>query len=83
VDVLGLYRPLVWEFSRLNLTNTVLSKRKIIRLVKEKYVRGWDDPRLSTLNAFRRKGFTPEAINMMCEKIGVTRAHNTIPFSLL
>jgi len=78
-----LYRPLVWEFSRLNLTNTVLSKRKIIRLVKEKHVRGWDDPRMSTINAFRRKGFTPESINMFCEKIGVTRAPNTIPYSLL
>lgn len=83
VDVLGLYRPLVWEFSRLNLTNTVLSKRKIIRLVKEKYVRGWDDPRMSTINAFRRKGYTAEAINLFCEKIGVTRAPNTISYSLL
>lgn len=65
------------------MTNTVLSKRKIIKLVKEKKVRGWDDPRLSTINAFRRKGFTADAINLFCEKIGVTRAPNTIPFALL
>eukprot|EP01133_Synstelium_polycarpum_P012925 gene12925-15182_t len=84
IDVLGLYRPVVWEYSRLNLTHTVLSKRKIIKLVTEKIVNGWDDPRLSTLNAFRRKGYTPEAINSLCETIGVTRANNTtIPYELL
>ncbi|EFA83742.1 glutamine-tRNA ligase [Heterostelium album PN500] len=84
IDVLGLYRPVVWEYARLNLTHTVLSKRKIIRLVKEKVVNGWDDPRLSTLNAFRRKGYTPESINLLCETIGVTRTNNTtIPYELL
>ncbi|GAM21997.1 hypothetical protein SAMD00019534_051720 [Acytostelium subglobosum LB1] len=84
VDVLGLYRPVVWEYARLNLTHTVLSKRKIITLVKDKHVNGWDDPRLSTLNAFRRKGYTPESINLLCETIGVTRANNTtIPYELL
>lgn len=83
VDMLSLYRPVVWEYSRLNLTNTVLSKRKLIQLVKQGYVRGWDDPRMTTLVAFRRKGYTPEAINMFAEKIGVTRAPNLIPFSLL
>eukprot|EP01111_Echinosteliopsis_oligospora_P012983 TRINITY_DN4544_c0_g1_i2.p1 TRINITY_DN4544_c0_g1~~TRINITY_DN4544_c0_g1_i2.p1 ORF type:complete len:782 (-),score=211.80 TRINITY_DN4544_c0_g1_i2:3-2348(-) len=83
IDVLDLYRPVVWEYSRLNLSNTVLSKRKLIRLVKEGYVRGWDDPRMSTLNGFRRKGYTAAAINNFCEGIGVTRAPNMIPYSLL
>jgi len=83
IDQLSLYRPVVWEYSRLNLTHTVLSKRKLIFLVKNGYVRGWDDPRMSTIYAFRRKGYTAEAINMFAEKIGVTRAPNMIPFSLL
>jgi len=84
IDVLGLYRPVVWEYARLNLTHTVLSKRKIITLVQQGFVKGWDDPRLSTLNAFRRKGYTPEAINSLCETIGVTRTNNTtIPYELL
>ncbi|EGC32483.1 glutamine-tRNA ligase [Dictyostelium purpureum] len=84
IDVLGLYRPVVWEYSRLNLTHTVLSKRKIITLVQNNFVSGWDDPRLSTLNAFRRKGYTPEAINLLCETVGVTRTNNTtIPFEVL
>ncbi|EGG25298.1 glutamine-tRNA ligase [Cavenderia fasciculata] len=84
IDVLGLYRPVVWEYARLNLTHTVLSKRKIITLVNTKVVSGWDDPRLSTLNAFRRKGYTPECINAFCETIGVTRTNNTsLPYELL
>eukprot|EP01132_Coremiostelium_polycephalum_P010669 gene10669-13068_t len=84
IDVLGLYRPVVWEYARLNLTNTVLSKRKLITLVQKGIVSGWDDPRLSTLNAFRRKGYTPEAINLLCQTVGVTRTNNTvIPYSLL
>jgi len=73
IDALELYRPVVWEYGRLNLTHTVLSKRKLILLVKEGYVRGWNDPRLSTLNGFRRRGYTPEGINNFCEEIGVTR----------
>ncbi|EAL62672.1 glutamine-tRNA ligase [Dictyostelium discoideum AX4] len=84
IDVLGLYRPVVWEYARLNLTHTVLSKRKIITLVQNKIVNGWDDPRLSTLNAFRRKGYTPEAINLLCDTIGVTRTNGTtISYELL
>lgn len=83
IDVLDLYRPVVWEYSRLTLTHTVLSKRKLIHLVKNGYVRGWDDPRMSTIYAYRRKGFTSQAINMFCEKIGVTRAPNVIPIQLL
>jgi len=83
IDQLDLYRPVVWEYSRLNLSRTVLSKRKLIFLVKEGIVRGWDDPRMSTIYAYRRKGYTSTAINMFCEKIGVTRAPNLIPITLL
>eukprot|EP01120_Amphizonella_sp_Union-15-10_P016912 TRINITY_DN9190_c0_g1_i4.p1 TRINITY_DN9190_c0_g1~~TRINITY_DN9190_c0_g1_i4.p1 ORF type:complete len:778 (+),score=168.07 TRINITY_DN9190_c0_g1_i4:84-2417(+) len=73
VDALELYRSVVWEYGRLNLTHTVLSKRRLIKLVNDGYVRGWDDPRLSTLNGYRRRGYTPEGINNFCEEIGVTR----------
>lgn len=74
VDALSMYRPLVWEYGRLNLTHTVLSKRLLIQLVNTKVVRGWDDPRMPTIAAYRRRGYTPEAINNFCEDIGVTRA---------
>lgn len=73
IDVLGLYKPLVWEYGRLNLTHTVLSKRLLIQLVKDGHVRGWDDPRMPTIAAYRRRGYTPESINNFCEEIGVTR----------
>jgi glutaminyl-tRNA synthetase len=78
-----LYRPYVWEFSRLNITHTMLSKRKILKLVEEKKVRGWDDPRLATINGLRRRGYAPEAINAFCRNIGVTRNENTILMSKL
>jgi len=74
---------LVWEYARLALTYTVLSKRKLIQLVNGKYVKGWDDPRLSTLNGFRRRGYSPEGINNFCEAIGVTRNNSVIPFEML
>jgi glutaminyl-tRNA synthetase len=74
VDALSMYRPLVWEYGRLNLTHTVLSKRLLIKLVQEHKVRGWDDPRMPTIAAYRRRGYTPESINNFCEDIGVTRA---------
>jgi len=83
VDSLGLYRSVVWEFARLSLTHTLLSKRKLIKLVKEKYVRGWDDPRLSTLVGFRRRGFSPQGINNFCEDLGVTRHNAIIPIERL
>jgi len=83
IDSLGLYRPLVWEYSRLNITNTVLSKRKLIRLVNDGHVKGWDDPRLPTIRGFRRRGYTPEAINDFCDRIGVTRTFNLINYNLL
>ena len=64
------------EFARLNLSYTVLSKRKLIQLVTEKLVSGWDDPRLPTLSGIRRRGYTPEAIRDFCERIGISKAEN-------
>lgn len=66
-------RPIQREFSRLNLNWTVMSKRKLLRLVKEKHVSGWDDPRMPTLSGIRRRGFTPEAIRAFCKGVGVTK----------
>jgi glutaminyl-tRNA synthetase len=84
LEELGIYKPVVWEYGRLNLTNCVLSKRRLIRLVEDKYVSGWDDPRMPTIVGYRRRGFTPEAINTFCEDIGVTRNTTvTIDFEVL
>lgn len=80
---LELYRPYVWEFSRLNVTGSLLSKRKINKLVERKIVRGFDDPRLLTLAGMRRRGYTPRAINKFCELIGLTRAQNVIDIKML
>ncbi len=71
------------EFARLNLTHTVLSKRKLLRLVQEKHVSGWDDPRMPTLSGMRRRGFTPEAIRAFCERIGVAKRDSTVDIALL
>lgn len=78
LEQLGMWRPKVWEFSRLNITNNVMSKRKILKLVMEKTVRGWDDPRLFTINGLRRRGYTPTIINDFCKGVGVTRQQNLI-----
>ncbi|KAJ1566031.1 hypothetical protein HK405_011076, partial [Cladochytrium tenue] len=83
VDALEIYKPVQWEYGRLNLTHAVLSKRKLLKLVKEGYVRGWDDPRLYTLIAVRRRGFTAEAINAFVRDIGVTTANTVIPVERL
>jgi glutaminyl-tRNA synthetase len=72
-----------YEFARLNMTYTVMSKRKLLRLVNEGFVRGWDDPRMPTISGFRRKGFTAASIRMFCEKIGVAKRENFIDLSLL
>lgn len=66
----------MWEFSRLNISNTVLSKRKLHQLVFENIVDGWDDPRILTLNGLRRRGYTADSINNFCDIIGVTRRGN-------
>eukprot|EP00727_Mastigamoeba_balamuthi_P007969 m51a1_g3793 putative glutamine-trna ligase (828) ;mRNA; r:187529-190853 len=72
LDALGMYKPVVWEFSRLNITRTVMSKRKLLTLVTKKFVHGWDDPRLPTINGLRRRGYSPAAINSFCDAVGVT-----------
>ncbi|KAG5457956.1 MAG: tRNA synthetases class I, catalytic domain-containing protein, partial [Olpidium bornovanus] len=73
-DALEVYKPVQWEYGRLNITRTMLSKRKILQLVEEGIVRGWDDPRLYTLPALRRRGVPPEAINNFVREVGVTTA---------
>jgi glutaminyl-tRNA synthetase len=70
--------PHQYEFARLNLTHTVVSKRKLLRLVKERHVSGWDDPRMPTLSGLRRRGYTPEALRLFCERIGVARFNSTV-----
>jgi glutaminyl-tRNA synthetase len=76
-------KPRQYEFSRLNLTYTVMSKRKLHELVSSKTVSGWDDPRLPTLVGIRRRGYTPEAVRMFCERIGVGRSDSWIDMSIL
>ncbi|KAL6529220.1 Glutamine--tRNA ligase, cytoplasmic [Orobanche gracilis] len=78
LDALGLYQPYVWEYSRLNISNTVLSKRKLNHLVTEKWVDGWDDPRLMTLAGLRRRGVTASAINAFVRGIGITRSDSSM-----
>jgi glutaminyl-tRNA synthetase len=77
------HRPKQREFARLNITYTVMSKRKLLRLVKEKYVIGWDDPRMPTISGLRRRGYTPESIRFFAEKVGVAKRDNLIDVSLL
>ncbi len=77
------YRPRQIEFSRLNLTYTVMSKRKLLELVKDKHVNGWDDPRMPTISGLRRRGYTPESIRNFSDKIGVTKVDGTTDVSLL
>ncbi|KAJ7529861.1 hypothetical protein O6H91_15G069300 [Diphasiastrum complanatum] len=83
LEALDMYLPYVWEYSRLNVSNTVLSKRKLNRLVTENWVDGWDDPRLMTLAALRRRGASPEALNAFCRGVGITRSDNIIRMDLL
>lgn len=77
------YRPRQIEFARLNLTYTIMSKRKLLELVKEKYVNGWDDPRMPTISGLRRRGYTPESIRNFSDRIGVTKVDGMIDVSLL
>ena len=83
LEQLGIYHPQQIEFARLNLTYTVLSKRKLLRLVNEGYVSGWDDPRMPTISGLRRRGFTPESIRDFAERIGVAKANSTVDIALL
>ncbi len=77
------YRPRQIEFARLNLTYTVMSKRKLLELVKDKHVNGWDDPRMPTISGLRRRGYTPESIRNFSDRIGVTKVDGMIDVSLL
>ena len=80
---LDIYRPQQIEFARLNLNYTILSKRKLLQLVEEEHVRGWNDPRMPTLSGMRRRGYPPEAIRDFCERIGVSKSNSTVDFALL
>ena len=83
IDQLGIHKPQQIEFARLNLTYTVMSKRRLLSLVQEKLVSGWDDPRMPTLSGMRRRGYTPEAIRTFAEKVGVAKNDSVVDFSLL
>ncbi len=83
VEQLGIYHPQQIEFDRLNITYTVLSKRKLLTLVKEKYVSGWDDPRMPTISGMRRRGYTPEALRTFCGRIGISKTNGSTELSLL
>jgi glutaminyl-tRNA synthetase len=83
LDELEVYHPQQIEFARLNLTYTVMSKRKLLRLVKEGHVSGWDDPRMPTLAGIRRRGYSPAAIRNFCERIGVGKRESTVDLALL
>jgi len=83
LDQLGIHHPQQIEFARLNLTYTVLSKRKLLQLVQQKHVTGWDDPRMPTLAGIRRRGYTPEAIRIFCERIGVAKRNSTVDIAML
>ncbi len=82
-EALEIYHPRQIEFARLNLTYTVMSKRRLLELVKEEHVSGWDDPRMPTLSGMRRRGFTAAAIRTFCERIGVGKSDSVIDMSVL
>src|SRR5262249_25502578 len=83
IDAIGIYHPQQIEFARLSLTYTLLSQRRLIDLVKQGHVGGWDDPRMFTLSGYRRRGYTPEAIRKFCERIGVSKFNGVIDMSWL
>jgi glutaminyl-tRNA synthetase len=83
IENLGIYHPQQIEFARLSVTYTVLSKRRLIQLVTDKHVRGWDDPRMPTISGVRRRGYTPEAMRRFCERIGVSKFEGVIDISWL
>jgi len=80
---LGIHRPQQIEFARLSLSHSVLSKRRLLELVKEKYVSGWDDPRMPTISGLRRRGYTPASIRRFCDEIGVAKANSIVDVALL
>jgi glutaminyl-tRNA synthetase len=83
IEKLGIFPSKQYEFARLNLSYTIMSKRKLLQLVNENLVAGWDDPRMPTISALRRRGYTPESIRNFCERIGVARRENIRDLGLL
>ena len=83
IEQLGIFPSHQYEFARLNMTYTVMSKRKLLQLVKEGHVQSWDDPRMPTISGMRRRGYTPESIRDFCDRIGIAKRENIIDFSLL
>ncbi|GAF88101.1 unnamed protein product, partial [marine sediment metagenome] len=83
LDELNVYHPQQIEFARLNLSYTVMSKRKLLELVEQGYVDGWDDPRMPTISGIRRRGYTPESIRNFCERIGIAKRDSTVDIALL
>jgi glutaminyl-tRNA synthetase len=83
LDALGIHHPQQIEFARLNLNYTVLSKRKLIKLVQDKFVRGWDDPRMPSLSGMRRRGYTPESIRNFCDMLGVAKSNSIAEIGML
>jgi len=83
IQNLGIFAPQQIEFSRLNLTYTMMSKRKLLQLVREKVVQGWDDPRMPTISGLRRRGYTPESIRAFCARVGVSKFEGTIEMAWL
>jgi glutaminyl-tRNA synthetase len=83
LDQLGVYHPQQIEFARLNVSHTIVSKRKLNRLVEEGYVTSWDDPRMPTLSGLRRRGYTPESIKDLCSRIGMAKKENIVNIALL
>ncbi len=83
LDELGAYHPQQIEFARLNLNYTIMSKRRLLQLVREGFVRGWDDPRMPTLSGLRRRGYTPEAIRNFCQRTGVAKTNSTVDMAFL
>ena len=83
IENLGIFPSRQIEFARLNLDHTIMSKRKLLRLVEDGHVDGWDDPRMPTISGLRRRGFTPESIRTFCERVGIAKRENVIDYSLL
>lgn len=83
IEHIGIFPSKQYEFARLNMTYTVMSKRRLLQLVNEKHVEGWDDPRMPTISGLRRRGYTPESIRNFCERIGVAKRENVIDVGLL
>jgi glutaminyl-tRNA synthetase len=83
LDEIGVFHPQQIEFARLNLSYTVMSKRKLLQLVNGGHVKGWDDPRMPTIAGLRRRGYTPESIRIFCDRIGVAKADSTVDMALL